>query len=535
MANSGKSILKSSSGLMIATLFSRVLGLFRVILEAGILGGGALAGAWQMAFMVPNLFRRLLGEGALGSALVPMISHAIVKEGKDPARQMLTLVLAVTGMILAGLCILIAGGSLIAQLWVTRPDAVLIYRLIPIVIPYAIFMCLIGVMSAALNSVKAFFLPALGALLMNIALISALFYLKVTMVKTGGDGTEGIHPGDFDTLKILGYAVLVSGVVQFIFTLALLYWYGVGLEYVNGLFKRFDILSELWRLTLPGLIGAAALQISFIVDRLLAFSIGPYAVPALNNTDRLIFLPISVFALSIGGVVLPKMSREAAHDDIDGLIETMFFGLRNLLFICIPVAVFILVFRVELLRAAYMRGRFGATALDECAWAMLFYAFGIPFFSSIKVVVAGFQSRKDMKTPMKVSIFCIIVNIVLNVILMIPLKQGGIVLATVISSLLNNAILLYILRKTLKHEMPFGGMIKSVAVSLGISVPLVLTARWGYGYCYNIIKLPAMIPVDLVPLAICGTAYVIVYFMVSRITGSKEAAGFMELLPGRRK
>ncbi len=535
MANSGKSILKSSSGLMIATLLSRVLGLFRVILEAGILGGGALATAWQLTFMVPNLFRRLLGEGALGAALVPMVSHSLVKDGKEPARQMLTLVMAVTGMILAVLCILIAGGSLIAQHWVTAPDKLLILRLIPLVVPYAIFMCLIGVMSAALNSVKVFFLPALGALLLNIALIAALLYLTVSVHRSGLTGKEGIQSGDFNILCILGIAVLVSGAIQFVFTLILLYWQGIGLQFSKGLFKRFDILSELWRLTLPGLIGAAALQISFVVDRMLAFSIGPFAVPALNYTDRLIFLPISVFALSIGGVVLPKMSRDAAQDDIDGLIDTMFFGLRNLLFICIPVAVFMLVFRVELLKVIYMRGRFGSMALNECAWAMLFYAFGIPFFSSIKVVVAGFQSRKDMKTPMKVSLYCIMINIVLNVILMFPLKQGGIVLATVISSLLNNAILLYILRKTLKHEMPFGGVIKTVAVSLGISVPLVLVASWGYGYCYNLIELPSMIPIDLVPLAICGTAYVIVYFIVSKITGSKEAAGFMELLPGRRK
>lgn len=533
MAAFGKSILKSSSGLMIATMLSRVLGLFRVVLEAGILGGGALAGAWQMAFMVPNLFRRLLGEGALGSAMVPMVSHSLVRDGKEQARQMLTVVMIVSGLVLAVLCILVAGTSLLVVNFVERHDTQLMLRLIPLIIPYALFICLVGVMSSALNSLKVFFLPALGALLFNVVLIAALLYLaSVPWGKSLSDAANG--EGDFRILAFLGYAVLLSGVLQFILTLGLLYFHGMGIELSRSLFRRYDVLKELWTLTLPGLIGAAALQISFIVDRLLAYSLGAYAVPALNYPDRLIFLPISVFALSLGMVVLPDMSREAARGNVEKLVETMFFGLRNLLFLCIPVAVFMLLFRVELLKVIYMRGRFDEQALQECAWSMLFYSMGIPFFSSIKIVVAGFQSRKDMKTPMKVSLLCIAVNIILNIILMYPLKQGGIVLATVISSILNNLLLLLILRRTLTQSMPLGGLLMTALKYLALSVVLGIGAVLWYPYLYGIIELPSRFPVDLVPLAICGIAFVMVYFVVSKLSGSEEAAGIMELASRRK-
>ncbi len=519
MAVAAKSILKSSGGLMIATLLSRVLGFLRVIYEAYVLGGGALAGAWQMAFLIPNWFRRLFGEGALSAAMVPMVSHELVKDGKHAARQSITLIIAAMSLLLSGICVICTLAAMLTVRFAVREDVVLMLRIIPLVMPYMIFICLVGIMSSALNSIRVFFWPAMGALLLNLFEIAALVWL---CPKYAGKS--------YETLAVLSETVLIAGILQFILTLLMMYWYGLGMIFSRQTFRRLKVLRELWFLMVPGLIGAAGVQISTLVDRGMAWSLGEYALPALNNCDRLVFLPISVFALSLGGVVLPRMSKSAARQNFADMIETMFFGLRNLLFMCLPVTVFLVMFRLPLLRFVFMRGNFDAVALRETAWTMLFYAIGIPFFSSIKIVVAGFQAQKDMKTPMKISLICIACNIVLNLILMWPLRQGGIALATVISALMNNVLLLVILHRTLGRSLPFRSLWVSLAQSLMVSLALGGGLFAAYPFMQDAAFLPRWAGHDMIPLSVCGISFMGLYFVILRMMGSHEAKGVIDLV-----
>ncbi|MDD3119007.1 MAG: murein biosynthesis integral membrane protein MurJ [Victivallales bacterium] len=519
MAIAAKSILKSSGGLMIATLLSRILGFLRVMYEAFVLGGGALAGAWQMAFLVPNWFRRLFGEGALSAAMIPMISHELVTSGLEQARQSITLIVASVGILLSLLCIVISGGSLLAVHLVSRTDLVLIFRIIPLVAPYMIFICLIGVMSSALNSIRVFFWPAMGAVLLNLCEIAALVWLCPKF--TGKN---------YETLEVLSYTVLAAGIVQFILTLGMMYYYGLGLVFSRESFHRLAVLKELWLLMLPGLIGAAGVQISTLVDRTMAISLGEYALPALNNCDRLVFLPISVFALSLGGVVLPRMSKAAARNNLTNMLDIMFFGLHNLLFMCLPATVFLMVFRVEILRLIFMHGNFNTIALREAAWTIMFYAIGIPCFAGIKIVVAGFQARKDMKTPMKVSLCCIVVNIILNLILMWPLRQGGIALATVLSSLMNNTILLLLLRRDLGMELPLKSLLRPAVQATVISLLLAIALFYLYPWLSDWSCLPHWLGHDLWPLMVCGTVFAGLYFLILHWLDNREAKALWELL-----
>ena len=443
MKESSRGILKSSSAVASATLLSRVLGLFRVILEASILGGGALASAWHLAFMVPNMFRRFLGEGALGTAMVPLVSHALEKDGHTETRRQLSVIFLSLGIVLAALIIIITGISILLRLWVTVDYGRLALELIPLLMPYAFFMCFVGAISSVLNSVKVFFLPALGALLLNISIIMCLLFVA-----------PGLDGDFYSILQALSYAVLIAGAVQLGLMLLLLHHHKMFPLKMESLRGGFKLVKELSRLTVPGLVGASALQFSLLTDRLIAAFIGPHAVPALTYCDRIIYLPIAIFALSLGSVLLPSMSHAAARDDFEELFENLRLALRCLLYLCIPIAIFAVLFRVPLLRLLYMRGAFTEISLRETAWAMLFYGCGIPFFATTKILLPVFHAHKDMTTPLKISIFCILINLVLSLTLMIWLRQGGIALATVIASLLNNSLLLWIMHKKFKaHDL----------------------------------------------------------------------------------
>ncbi len=445
-------MLRSAAGVAGATLASRVLGVARDVLLAKILGGGALMSAWVLAFTIPNLSRRLLGEGAMGSALVPALSRDLRDdETNELAGRRFAALMASLGALLGALCAITALVAIIAKPLVSSPMARLTFQVLPLIVPYALFACLSGVSAAALNSFRRFTLPALTSLLLNIALIAAL--LLADPLGLNGE----------NLLDALAVAVLVAGAAQLAAMLLMLRAAGLPLLRPKGLGAtiaqtaadaKSEFGKEVWKLALPGMLGAGALQISFFMDRLLASLLGPRAVPALYYSDRIVYLAIGVFAVAMGGVVLPDLSRLAAGGDNGKMARTMTTALRHLVFICVPVSAFTFVCGEDIIKLLFMRGAFDTAALDAAKQALMFYVWGVPFFATVKILVAGFYARKEMKTPVRISILCVSVNIVLNLILMWPLRQGGIALATVLSSVLNNTLLVIMLRGRLPEFKP---------------------------------------------------------------------------------
>ncbi|MBQ9502666.1 MAG: murein biosynthesis integral membrane protein MurJ [Lentisphaeria bacterium] len=466
-----KTLLRPSLGVGAVTLVSRLLGLVRVRLEASVLGGGALASAWFLAFSIPNLFRRILGEGALGTALTPLIAGIEKERGREEMRRELAVIFIALSCVLA--LIVIAASLLavglrrygeacnIAYLCNQRMNVAL--RLLPLLMPYAFFMCLVGAATAVLNYARVFVLPALGALLLNIFLISGLFVglkLHVTVADLP------------DFLPVLSGLVLVSGVCQLILTLLLLYFCGRFPRIGHAAMKQSKVVGKLFRLSLPGMIAASVLQISFLVDRMLAVKLNDQAVPALTFVDRLIDLPIGIFAVSLGSVLMASMSRAAAEEDYEKLRDQMLFSLRHVYFVCTPMALCVIVFHAPLLRVLCLGGNYTASDLDAARSVAVFYGAGIPFFCSLKILLPAFYARRKMKQPLFASLIAIGTNIVLNLLLMGPLRQGGIALATTISSILNNSILLCLLKKD--SLMPdWKEMLFASARALGLSLAVV--------------------------------------------------------------
>ena len=529
----GHGILKSSLGVSFATLLSRLLGLVRVMLEARVLGGDAVASAWGLAFAIPNTFRRLFGEGALGTALIPLVSETDEKAGPEQVRRELGIVFSVLSLILALIVAVVAAGAiglreLAAGESFGRVFPVLASRrvqlaltILPLLMPYAFFICLIGAIGAVLNTRKIFVLPALGALLLNFFLIGGLY-------AAFRRGIAGANLAGF--LETLSYLVLASGAIQLILMLLLL-WRAGRFPFLSWrAFRESDILGRLWRLVLPGMIGGAALQISFLIDRSLAICLGPKAVPALNYVDRIIDLPIGIYAIALGSVLTATMSRAAARGDLAEISHDLGFSLRHVYFLCVPMAVGVIFFWEPMLRILCLGGNYTREDLEAARLVAIFYGAGIPAFCSIKVLLAPFNARKMMTTTLRCSLIAIGCNIVLNLLLMWPLRQGGIALATVLSSMLNNTLLLWHLRN---EGIPLDtrGILRTFARSLALALVAGFALMWFYPVLREYLTFHYL--GEFPAFAVLSVLFVLLYFAGSSLFRSPEVPELVAVLRRR--
>lgn len=475
--NSGARILKSSAGMAFATFLSRILGVVRVRLESTVLGGGEVASAWFLAFAIPNLLRRVLGEGALSTALIPLIAENCVNDGAARVRKQLAVVFAVLSGILAAIVVLVSLFSIIAvkysAAWgmefFTHPRIILTFKLLPLLMPYGLFICLAGVVGAVLHYAKVFLLPALAALLLNIVLLgglSAAWYFAMP---------------ERQFLPMLALLVPAAGILQLFMVTVVLKKNGWFPDF-RSCWQERGILRKLFKLALPGICGYAALQVSFLVDRGMAASLGSQAIPALTYIDRIVDIPIGIVAVSLGSVLMSMMSHSAAEGNCSEIADTLAFSLRMVWFITLPVAAMVVFFHNDMLHVLCLGGRYTMSDLQAAHYVAIFYGIGIPFFCSLKVIYPAFYARKKMVLILKISVCATVINVVLNYVLMQFLAQGGIALATVISSLFNNAVLLWLLKKenmTRNAGAVFLSFVRNAAIAFGGAGMLYFICRSG--------------------------------------------------------
>ena len=383
--NPGK-LLKSSFGTAAATFTSRICGLLRVRLEASVLGGDALASAWFLAQMIPNLFRRLLGEGALGTALIPLIAEVETDDGIPAVRRKLATVFSVLGVILAFIVFIISLAALVSgklislygnEFWRSDRFTVML-KLLPLIMPYAFFICLTGIIGAVLNYAKIFVRPALTALLFNIFIIAGL-----SGAWFSGAAAEKILP-------FLALLTPLAGAMQLALMIWMLHSCGRMPDFRRDFIKDDTFIKRLFSLAAPGLLGYGALQLSFIIDRSFAVSLGNKAVPALTYIDRIIDLPIGIFAVSLGSVLMASMSAAAVKNDVASLREQLAFSLRHVWFICAPLAAGVVFFHADILRVLCLGGRYTMDDLYAARTVAVFYGMGIQLFCTLKVVLPAF-------------------------------------------------------------------------------------------------------------------------------------------------
>ena len=416
----GKRFFSSSRNLAVSTLASRLLGLFRETMTAAVIGGGALMSGWTLAITCANIFRRILGEGELGKAVVPIISLSLETEGAERARDRFSTILLWLTLLLTALAVVLGVPSWLISRTLEPGRWKTAFELFPILTPYMVFICVVGAATAYANVLHELFLPSLTAILQNVVLILAL-----TLVCR--------HYQGMPQLASLALAVLVAGVLEMALIFLILWRRGMMVRITRAIVRDTETLKSIWKLILPGLLGAGALQVSLLCDRTVAGLIGDYAASSLYYSDRLVFLPIGIFAVSFATVANTELSRFAAAGRYADLTAMLAKTIRILLFVSVPFAAFMLCFPREIISVFYGYGKFDETAVRETAYAFVMYSAGIPLFSVFKISSVAFTCRRDMVTPLKVSLVCISLNIVLNFALMVPLRQGGIALATIAS------------------------------------------------------------------------------------------------------
>ncbi len=422
--------LKNISVVATATVVSRFLGLARDLLGAAIFGASVLNTAFLSAFRLPNLFRRLLGEGALTAAFQPTLQHELHEHGKAGAFALLNKVLSWLLLITGGLAaLLMTIFSQSRQLPGHEDKWYLLADLTVILMPYLVFVCLAAAFSAALNVFNRFLEPALSPIWLNLAMIASL-------------GGAGMHFASTPLGEIhwLCAGVLVGGFLQMAVPAA-------ALAKFEGWRPRFDLglsprVREIALLMTPGLWGTAIYQINSYVSSMLAYSINDSAGTLMFYANRLMELPIGVFAIAVSTVIYPLLSKHAIEKNYTGLAEDFRKGIRLILVINIPAAIGLALLAEPIVRFLFQRHQFTAADTQAMSPLLALYAVGLPFFSVVSLMVRAFYSLKNTKSPVRVATIDFLINLALSLLLMRWFGAAGLVIAST-CAIIAQALLLH--------------------------------------------------------------------------------------------
>jgi len=442
---SKQEIAKSALIISLATNLSRVFGYARDLIIAFFFGTGAGAQAFVVAFRIPNLLRQLVGEGAVGAALVPVFSEYLSIRSEDEFKNLAKalfsifsvalVVLVVVGIWLAPFIVrLIAPGFLDEE---NLYKFALTVKMTRILFPYILLVGLGAICMGVLHSFRIFAPSSFAPVILNISIICAALFLRNKFVEPA---------------MSLAVGALIGGVLQLAIQLPPLIKKGVRLKFVFGIAREGT--RRIGRLLLPRAIGAAVYQLNIFVDTILAsfaFIVGEGAIVALYLSTRIIQYPMGILAYPIATAALPAMSEQVARNEIQKLKDTISFSLRGVFFVMIPAMVGLLILARPITQLLFEWGMFGNYSTDITAAALFFYSFGLFAYAGVKILVNGFYAMQDTKTPVKVACCALIINIVFNLALMWRLKVGGLALATSISAIFNFGALFFLLDKKLGY------------------------------------------------------------------------------------
>ena len=452
------------------TMASRIMGFVRDMLIAALAGTGPVADAFFIALRVPNLFRRLFGEGAFNAAFVPEFSGILATEGAEPARHFAEQTIAVLAFWLVLLTI--AGEIFMPQLMrllapgfmdVPGKEALTV-ALARITFPYVLLICLAALLSGVLNGLDRFAAAAAAPLVFNGVSIAAMLVLTPYVPTVGHS---------------LAWGVTISGVLQ----LALLAW-AVRRAGMRLHIPRPRLTPQMRHLLArmgPGLLGAGVTQLNLAVDVIIVSLLPPGSASLLYYADRVNQLPLGVIGTAVGTALLPLLSRQDRAGDAEAARHTLSRALEVSLVLTLPAALALAVAGEPIMQVLFGRGAFGPEAAALSAQALAAYAFGLPAFVVVKVLVPAFFAHGDTSTPVRVGFAAIALNLGLNLLFMVPLRHMGPALATSLSALFNVIMLGVLLgrRGQLVVDRRLRRRLGRMAVaSLAMAVALIFAERW---------------------------------------------------------
>jgi putative peptidoglycan lipid II flippase len=432
-------MLKSSGGIGAATLSSRVLGLIRDQSFAAFMGTHGVAAAFNYAFMIPNLFRRLLGEGALTAAFIPIFKAKEKIEGEAAMWRSANAVIsglivvapAIVGLVAILITLLLWGG-------VWDQDTRLMFTLTRLMFPYMMLACLGAIAMGILNARGHFFIPALSPAILNVVLIASVWLLA-----------PHFGPTIRTQVYALAVGVLAAGLAQLLFQMPVMHGEGFRYHWVSP--WRDPTTREVVVKMIPSAIGVAAFQINVLLTQTLAFGENKDIVAEFFYAVRLMELPQGVFGLSLASYLLPTLSALAVDKNYGHFRVTLRQAVGHLLFVNLLASVLLFTLAEPIIRLLFERGKFDAHSTQEVSFGLVCLAPGLISFSLVNIFVRAFYALNDINSPMRISVFCLCINVLFTAVFLFGwhLGPGSLGLANSLSSACNLALLIYALRKKL--------------------------------------------------------------------------------------
>ena len=472
---SASSHLAKSAGIIgTATLTSRVLGLIRDQVLAYLFGAGNAMDAFNVATRIPNLMRDLFAEGAMSAAFVPTFTRYLAKHGKSHAwrlgNQLLSALIVATGLIvIAGIILAEPLTRTLAGAYSAVPEKLeLTVLLTRIMMPFLTLVAAAAALMGMLNSLNRFFTPALSPAMYNVGIIASGALLVPMMPGLG-----------LDPIVAIAIGALVGGVGQVVIQFPALYREGFRFHF--GFTLTDPGLRDVLRLMGPGTLAGAAVQINLLINMVLATGEGTGAVSWLGYAVRVMYLPIGLFGVSIAAASLPTVSRHAAHEDFQGMRETISRALRLMLMLNVPATIGLIALGQPIVQLIFERGSFSSIDTVSTTAALLFYAPGLVGYSAVRIAVPAFYALGNSLLPAYISMATVVLNIALNLVLVTLIGYQGLALGTSVAALANALVLLIVLNRRLeglniKQIVTTG--VKITIASLVMGSAATLTHSW---------------------------------------------------------
>lgn len=512
-----RGILKNAFTVGAFTALSRVLGLVREMMQSRLIGAGTVQSAFTIAFAIPNMARKLFGEGALTAAFVPIFKDEVENGSLEKAAELARAVMT-TVMLMLGAILVVVTCSLELAVnyrdWLGIADGsrfTLTVGLIKTLLPYMLFICGAAFGMGVLNALGRFKASSAMPCLLNVCWIAMLGWISFFPEMRP---EQRIHR--------IAVAILAAGALQMVFMLWTMARAGV-VPWLKFSGWRDSKVVKVWRNIGIGALGAGAIQLNYLLDQLLAQLASPWAAGVIGYAERLMDLPLGVVGVAFGTVLLPTFAGFFANKDLNGAREALGSSLISLSFVMIPAAVGLFILSGEITGVIYEGGEFDSLATLRVSRSLAVYSVGLGFFSLQKVLVPWFQAQSDMKTPLKVSLATVAMNAVLNiaavVILPVEWRHVGLAGSTVFCSFVGCLMLLALARRR-NSSLGLSGVcvpILKIFVSssvMGAAVWLTREFLFSGGACFEnrmnrILELAVLI-------AAGGTVYLISSFLFVR-------------------
>ncbi len=436
-------LLKAASTVSLFTLASRITGLVRDQMMAAIFGAGALTDAFNVAFRIPNLLRRLFAEGAFSQAFVPILAATREREGDEATHRLID---AVGTLLLLALVLTVAVGIVAAPVivWLMASGlaafdhAVFMTR---VMFPYIGFMSLVALAAGVLNTWRRFVVPAATPMLLNLSWIAATWW-----------GAPLFQRWGIEPIYALAVGVVIGGVLQLtvqalaLRRLGMLPRIGISVAAWRAAWAHPSVHSVLANMA-PAMLGVSVAQLSLLINTQIASNLGVGAVSWLTYADRLMEFPTAMLGVALGVVLTPQLSAARARDDGQAYSALLDWGLRLTVLLAVPCAVSLLVFAQPMISVLYHYGRFESVDVAKTSLAVMGYGVGLLGIVAIKILAPGYFARQDMRTPVKIAVTVLVVTQLLNLALVPFLAHAALSLSIGLGALLNAGWLLFGLRR----------------------------------------------------------------------------------------